>query len=317
MIVLWMWFALAFGQERVDDNHVPVEVIAEVSEPSPEPLLPPTSVDVETVPSSVIAEGTRAVLPWFPLRGFWVGVLLSLLALSCVGLVAVTRALRRRLASTGLLPATLELGEMVLRVLTLFFGFGVFSAWIPAHLAPLLPWVLVFGAAALGWSLRDLAPDFMAWVALALEGRIRVGTWVEVGGSSGRVASIGLRSTVLRDWAGREISMPNRHLIREPVTGDVSPWPSVEVELNLGASWDTSEARWALREATLLSPWIAPEGEPEIRGNTLGEGRWRVRVRLLDGRYVSAFQATLRERAHQILMDRKTTLSDEGSTPPP
>jgi len=312
MIVLWMWFVLAFGQDLVDDNHVPAEVIAEVSEPSSEPVLAPTAVDLETVPSSVPAEVIRPVLPWLPMRGFWAGVFLSLLALTFGGLAVVARPLRHRLAATGLLPTAVDIGESVLRVLALFFGLGALAAWIPGNLAPLLPWVMVFGAAAAGWSLRDVAPDLMAWMAVTTEGRIRVGRWLEVDGFAGRVESVGLRCIVLHDLSGREITVPNRQLIRHPVEGDLSPWPLVEVELVLPVH-PASKTRRALREAVLLSPWIAPGGQPEISGDTHGDGRWRIRTRLIDGRFAPSFRGTLRERVLEVL-DRRGIEASGGST---
>jgi small-conductance mechanosensitive channel len=307
-----LWSALAFGQQvpELSQESTPVAHVVEhpVEEAQPVPVL-------ADIPPVAVEEAARAVLPWLPMRGFWSGVLLSLLALSCVGLVAAARLVRRRLAPTGLLPAALELGETALRVLALFFGAGVLAAWIPANLAPLLPWVMVFGAAAVGWSIRDVAPDLMAWITVALEGRIRVGKWVEVSGLAGRVEFVGLRSTVLHDLKGREILVPNRVLIQDAVTSDLSLWPVVEVTLSLGA-WDTSQARWALQEAIYLAPWVAPAGEPEISGDVLGEGLWRVRVRLLDGRYAPAFKATLRERALEILVAGRSRTSDPETVAP-
>jgi hypothetical protein len=208
--------------------------------------------------------------------------------------------MRAKLASSGMLPRILAVSETALRALSVVCGVAVIAAWVPSNLAPLLPWVLVFGAGALGWSLRDVAPDLIAWLTLTMEGRVRPGKWVSGDGFEGRVVSVSLRATLLHDSHDREIAVPNRLLLVAPVEGDLSLFPAVEVELVMPER-DAGETRRALFEAVLLSPWVAPGETPELRGDTDGTGRWRIRVRLLSGDYAAAFEGTLRERVFEIL----------------
>ena len=295
MAWLLLWGALAFGQHGVEDPPPIAEVTQEVADTQPE-----TEPDPAPASQAESLGRVAPVLPQLPLRGFWSGVVLGLLALAFGGLMVVVRRSRRRLAAAGLLPSAAEITESAFRMVVLLFGLAAVAAWLPASLAPIVPWFLIFGAAAIGWSLRDVAQDAMAWMALSLEGRVRTGKWLQVDGFSGRVESVGLRCVVLHDLSGREITVPNRRLLREPVHADLSPWPLVEVELVLYDS-GASDLRGAIREAVLLSPWVAPDGRPEVLGDVRGEGRWRVRARLLDGRFAASFEGSLRERVLEVL----------------
>jgi len=310
--MIWlMLIALAFGQEHhpveAPERHPIEEVADRIAEvPQPEtPAAPRAEPPRESAP-------VRPILPWLPFRGFWAGLLLTIIGVSIGVLAIIARRFRSQLAPVGLLPNALTVGETALRVTAAICGVLVIAAWAPASLAPLLPWVLVFGAAALGWSLRDVAPDLIAWATLSMEGRVRPGKWVSGGEFSGRLVSMGFRSTLLHDSQGREISVPNRLLLQAPLEGNLSPWPAVEVELVI-PDREPAETRRALHEAVLLSPWVAPGAKPELRGDTDGTGRWLVRVRLLSGDFASPFEGTLRERVFEIL-DHKAV---DGVIEPP
>ena len=126
---------------------------------------------------------------------------------------------------------------------------------------------------------------------------------MSVEGFRGEVLSVGIRATVIVDERGGEVSLPNRVLVRSPYARDRSHWPRVDVLVRLPNHVDPRRARAALREAVLLSPWIAP-GELEIAAATDGSGSWSVSVRLLEGTHLSLFEGSLRERVHEVLAER-------------
>lgn len=237
-----------------------------------------------------------ALLPELPMRGLRNGLALLLLALASVLMANLARRARAPLLPDGVLPTTLRLVETVSRLLVVFFVLGVLAAWLPASIAPGLPWVVVAIAVAVGWSARDVLPDLVGWLFISLEGNVRPGQWLSVDGRRGRVERVGMRATRLRDHLGNVLLMPNRALVRGPITADVG-WPTIEVRLRLDPAHGPARIRSALREAAELSPWVAP-CEPEVYRE--GEA-WVVRLDLLDGTFADRLEGTLAERVEEIL----------------
>lgn len=271
------------------------------------PPAPPPRAPAETEPPIIIVppqgplqparDALRdALLPELPMRGLRNGLALLLLAIASALMANLARRSRAPLLPDGILPTTLRLVETVARILVVFFVLGVLAAWLPASIAPGLPWVVVAIAVAVGWSARDVLPDLVAWLLLSLEGNLRPGQWLSVEGRRGRVERVGMRATRLRDHLGNVVLMPNRFLVRAPVTADVG-WPTIEVRLRLDPAHGPARIRSALREAAELSPWVAP-CEPEVYRD--GEA-WVVRLDLLDGTFADRVEGTLAERVEEIL----------------
>lgn len=74
----------------------------------------------------------------------------------------------------------------------------------------------------IGLGLQDVVKNFAAGITLLLERRVHVGDAVQIPGKDvfGRVLSIGIRASVVRNWNGTEVVMPNDDL----VSGTVTNW---------------------------------------------------------------------------------------------
>jgi len=235
------------------------------------------------------------------MRGFWNGLLLLVLTLTFASLAQVLGRTRKQLASTGVFPSIVQVSGTLSRVLSAFFGLGVLAAWVPANVAPALPWILIGGAAALGWSARDVLPDVVAWLFLTVEGRVRPGMWVRGNGFAGEVRVVGIRATVFADADGHELLLPNRRLVGDQVHRDTAIWPLVEVSVRAPDGVSERQVRAALRDACIHTPWIAPTPDLEVLSDPDGDNLWRVRLRLIEGQYLSIFEGTLRERLRSEL----------------
>jgi small conductance mechanosensitive channel len=62
---------------------------------------------------------------------------------------------------------------------------------------------------ALGFGAKDLINDFMSGIFIISENQYRVGDVIEIGGTSGTVEDITIRTTVLRDLSGNVYHVPN------------------------------------------------------------------------------------------------------------
>jgi hypothetical protein len=270
--------------------------------PSPDPSPGPSPAPFEPAWWSP-PTGLGDLLPDPPSRGLRPAVMFGLLALVSSLAVPAGRSAADGLLPNGVFPRALRWLEVAARILTVVAVIGLALALIPERLAPAVPWMAVAAAAALGWSARDVLPDLVAWVFLAAEGRLRAGTWVEGDGFEGRVSSLRPRATWVVDPRGRFVWVPNRRLIGDAVRTDgAHPEAIVTVAAPDGVA--AEDTRRALREAVLLSPWVAPGARPEIAWDSAAPGRWTVRVRLLDLRFRDRFAGTLPERVQEVLEGR-------------
>jgi len=263
----------------------------------------PAVVDVpEDSPPDRGIEGPhlQPFLPSLPLRGIGPALALTFLTGLCWILARALGPVREWLAPTGALPVAATTLQQVLRVLALFFGFGVLAAIVPANLEPALPWVVLAGAVALGWSTRDVAPDFVAGLLMAAERKIRPGRWIDTGTVSGVVEQVGLRVTWVVDATGRRVVIPNRTFLSGIVATDRGQWPSIEVVLRVPGEHTPSAIRRVLEDAVLVSPWTAPL-PPEMVREEQEAGLWRVRARVLEGRFADRFEGALREHVEEAL----------------
>jgi small-conductance mechanosensitive channel len=97
----------------------------------------------------------------------------------------------------------------------------------------------------IGFGLQDLVKNFAAGLTLLFERRVQVGDTVQIASQdiSGRVVSIGLRATVVRNENGVEVVVPNGDL----VSGAVSNWtlsdPLHRIEVRVGVAYGTDPER--------------------------------------------------------------------------
>ncbi|MBO6940972.1 MAG: mechanosensitive ion channel [Deltaproteobacteria bacterium] len=227
-------------------------------------------------------------------------LLLMVVLLAALAAVALRRV-RERLEPTGLLPTLLALLHLALRLIAVAFALALLIRVLPPRAT--LVMLLTFGgvAIAIGWSARDVLPDLVAGFLLVFERRIRGGMWLVGDGFSGQVRRVGVRSTLLIDVMGRQLEVPNRHLVRSPLTSDASGEQEHEVLVRFEREAPAEQIRAALRDAVLASPWVLPGSEAVVLRDPDEPWLWRVRGHLLDPTLVARFEGDLLERAEEIL----------------
>ena len=229
---------------------------------------------------------------------------------------------RRKLPVRGVLPRILAGLHVGLRTFVVLFALALVAKWIPASYAPVFLWVALAAAAAAGWSARDFLPDLFAGVVLLVERRVRPGTWVTGSTFAGEIETLGPRAVRLRDAEGRVLSVPNRKLLAGPVAIDTSRRPRTDVVIRVPEGVSPSEARQAIEDAALLSPWRVLRHRPEVRREADDPRAWRVRLRLLEPRFRRAFESALVDHVEEnlrqdALLPGHVELASEAQEAPP
>ena len=146
--------------------------------------------------------------------------------------------------------------------------------------------------------------DLFSGLALAVEGRHRIGDDVRIAEREGRIVAFGLRSVVLRDIDGTETTLPNRafaaaQIVRLNLARQDAP---CQFEVAVPSEYDLEDVTKRLLEAAMLSPYAAPGRRPEVFAVADEQGRLRVRVRafVFDRAYEERYRGDVLARADMV-----------------
>jgi len=96
-----------------------------------------------------------------------------------------------------------------------------------------------------GLGLQDLVKNFAAGLTLLVERRVHKGDALQVPSQDvfGRVLAIGMRATVIRNWNGAEVVVPNAELVSAPVTNWTLSDLLRRLEVPVGVAYGTDAER--------------------------------------------------------------------------
>lgn len=253
---------------------------------------------IDVVITERIDEWLGFALPDRRISGFGLAVFLGL---ALLGLWLIERA-RRPLPERGLVPRLLGAARLGLRLAVVLMVLMTASRLLPDWLRPAIVLTLAAGALALGFgAMWVLLPDVVGGIVLITEGRLRRGQWIIGEGFAGTVEQIGPRVTLLRAGDGALIAIPNRRVVKSPVRASDRPWHEAEVEIEMPAGAPAQRLREAITEAVLCSPYVPPDPGLVLARDPRAPDRWHLRVRLIDGRFLAAFEGQLLERVEESL----------------
>jgi small-conductance mechanosensitive channel len=156
--------------------------------------------------------------------------------------------------------------------------------------------------------------DLFAGVAVAVEGRHRIGDDVRIDGNEGLIVGFGLRSVVLRDHDGTETTMPYRRLasheiVRLNLARRDAP---CQFDLAVPRGFDLEAGTQRLLEAALLSPYAAPSRRPEVFvvADARGGMRLCVRAYVFDRAHEERYRGDVLARAGLVVGGSKTGVTD-------
>jgi potassium efflux system protein len=117
----------------------------------------------------------------------------------------------------------------------------------------------------IGFGLQDIVRNFIAGIILLIERPLAVGDYVDVGGVTGRVAAIRLRSTTVRTPDNVHILVPNADLISRQVTNLSHRDLVTRLQIPVGVSYgsDVDEVIRVLVAAARDHPDVLDDPEPQ------------------------------------------------------
>ncbi len=133
---------------------------------------------------------------------------------------------------------------------------------------------LGIGGLAMAMAAQDTVKNIFGGFTIFTDRPFGINDWIKAGGFEGTVKEIGVRSTRVQTFAGREVTIPNSTIANSPVE-NVSREPSRRIKLNLGLTYDTTPA--AMQRAMDILREIAAEHEglqarePVVAFNAFGD----------------------------------------------
>jgi small-conductance mechanosensitive channel len=134
---------------------------------------------------------------------------------------------------------------------------------------------IVLGALSvgIGFGLQNVVNNFVSGLILMFERTIKRGDIVRISQTEGRVASIGLRSSVIRTRAGHDIIVPNGDLVAGQVDNLSFTDEDVRIEVPFGVSYasDPNTVREIVLEVAARTDLVRPSPEPDVLFMGFGE----------------------------------------------
>ncbi len=91
-----------------------------------------------------------------------------------------------------------------------------------------------------GLGLQKIASSFVSGIILSLDKSIKVGDIVELtNGTVGKVAEIGMRYSMIEDFTGKEVLVPNEHFIVETVINWTHSSEEIRADFLVGVNYDS------------------------------------------------------------------------------
>jgi small-conductance mechanosensitive channel len=127
---------------------------------------------------------------------------------------------------------------------------------------------IVLGAlgVGIGLGLQDVVRNFVSGLILMFERPIQPGDVVEVGGTSGRVRSIGMRATTVTTFEGADVVVPNGSLLSEKLINWTLSDTTRRLDVDVGVAYGTDPRRAMalLLEAARATPGVAVSPPPVV-----------------------------------------------------
>ncbi len=147
---------------------------------------------------------------------------------------SVQKVMRRFSHNETIIGVMSNIITAVFIMVTIFLVLGILN--LDKALTSLLAGAGVIGL-AVGLALQDPMINLFSGVLMSVRDYYKVGDLVETNGYFGEIASISLRSTILKTPDGQEVIIPNKDVLQNPIT-NYSHTPRRRIDISCGVAYN-------------------------------------------------------------------------------
>ncbi len=127
-------------------------------------------------------------------------------------------------------------------------------------------WLAAGFTVGLGFGLQEIFANFISGLIILFEQPVRVGDVVTVGGTTGRISRVRMRSTTITDWDRKELVVPNKQFITQEVVNWSIGDSCIRLVLPVGVGYgeDPDRISELLMEIGGADPGTLADPEPHV-----------------------------------------------------
>ncbi len=235
-----------------------------------------------------LSVGLRRIFntPLFPGESNLTLWLILKLLLAIVVVFILVRLLRQFLKSRLLVPMKVDSSnrEAIATLISYTLGAIAFFALIQGLGFQIESLAVIVGSlgVGIGFGLQDLTKNSVSGLTLLIEGKVKVGDFIEFDDLSGYVQTISLRSMVIRTREGGDVVVPNSQLVENRVLNWNYDSPRGRIHIPVGVAYgsDPVLVTEALLNAAYAEPAILHEPPPHVLFRGFGDSSLDFELRL-------------------------------------
>ncbi len=161
---------------------------------------------------------------------------------------------------------TVGVADRLIHYAVLALGFGLAVHNVGINLSALFAAGAVF-AVALGFATQNIMEGFLAGVILLVERSIKPGDVLEIEGRPVKVATMGIRATIVRTKDDEDLIVPNTILVSSAVKNYTLRDTTNRLRMQVGVVYraDMDQVREVLSTAASSLPWRLSNHDPEVQ----------------------------------------------------
>jgi len=232
-----------------------------------------------------------------------IGVAAIFAAANLPGAIEIMVLQHAGMSAAGRYAATAVMRYAIAIVAVILIGAEIGITWNSVQ------WLVAAISVGLGFGLQEVVGNFVSGLIVLFEQPVRVGDLITVGDRTGMVTKIRIRATTIRDPDGKDLIIPNKHLITERVTNWTLSGSPLRLVIPIGVAYgtDLSLAERLLLDATKSVPAILdnPPPTPQLMGFGSSSIDFELRV------HVAKLEELLPTR-HAIMKAVQSVFGDAG-----
>lgn len=159
------------------------------------------------------------------------------------------------------------LGSWLLLIRIAIITLGVLLAFISAGIA-MDKFAIILGALSvgIGFGMQTLVNNLVSGLFIAFEKPVNVGDIIEINGQTGKMKSIGIRSSVVTTWDGANVIIPNGDLLNQHLVNWTMGSSRRRFDILLGVAYGTEleKTKQLLLDLMSKDPRILKHPEPIV-----------------------------------------------------